>query len=292
VSNLAAISVSANPSAAYRTILARWTSWNGSFSARARHSNVTRSPAAGREQLTIALEIIDALDLKLVPLDRALRGYARKQPGCRALIDAIYGVGELIAVTVLAELGDPRRFQNSRDVVRYTGLDITVYPSDSHRAPGHLSRQGPPALRWALSDAAQRARFPASPDRPYYEQLTARIGGNRACIALARKLLKHCHHIPKRARRPSPAARRRLTRTVTRQARDQPMNRGQLPTDRCRPCNRDRPERLSGRTTICRNTPSHIMSPTRHHPRPRAEVSLGVRGHIPSPQRAHAPPTR
>jgi transposase len=154
-------------------------------------------PAAGRQQLDIALQIIDALDAQLVPFDLDLRAYARNQPGCRALIDQIYGVGELIAVTILAELGDTRRFQNSRDVVRYAGLDVTVYQSDNHRAPGHLSRQGPPALRWALYEAAQRARFPASPDRPYYEQLAARIGGNRACIALARKLLKRSHHILK-----------------------------------------------------------------------------------------------
>jgi transposase len=154
-------------------------------------------PAAAREQLTIALSVIDALELKLVSFDQDLRAYARKQPGCRALIQAIYGVGELTAVTILAELGDVRRFHNSRDVVRYAGLDITVYQSDDHRAPGHLSRQGPPALRWALYEAAQRARFPASPDRPYYEQLAARIGGNRACLALARKLLKRSYHLLK-----------------------------------------------------------------------------------------------
>ena len=46
-------------------------------------------------------------------------------------------------------------------------------------------------------EAAQRARFPASPDRPYYQQLAARIGGNRACLALARKLLKRSYHILK-----------------------------------------------------------------------------------------------
>jgi len=154
-------------------------------------------PAAAREQITIALSVIDTLDLKLIPFDQDLRTHARQQPGCRALIDAIYGVGELTAITILAELGDVRRFQNSRDVVRYAGLDITVYQSDSHRAPGHLSRQGPPALRWALYEAAQRARFPASPDRPYYNQLAARIGGNRACLALARKLLKRSYHLLK-----------------------------------------------------------------------------------------------
>jgi transposase len=154
-------------------------------------------PAAAREQVTIALEMIDALDTQLVPFDVALRAYARKQPGCRTLIDQVYGIGELTSVTILAEVGDVRRFPSSRDVVRYSGLDITVYQSDQRRAPGHLSRQGPPALRWALYEAAQRARFPNSPDREYYLQLAERIGGNRACIALARKLLKRSYHLLK-----------------------------------------------------------------------------------------------
>ena len=152
-------------------------------------------PAAAREQLTIALEMIDAIEIQLGPVDLALRGYARQQPGCRTLIDQIYGIGELTSVTILAELGDPRRFQNSRDAVRYSGLDITVHQSDQHRSPGHLSRQGPPALRWALYEAAQAARRPTSPDRQYYLQAAERIGGNRACIAVARKLLKRSYHL-------------------------------------------------------------------------------------------------
>jgi hypothetical protein len=73
-------------------------------------------------------------------------------------------------------------------------MDITVYESDRHRAPGHLSRQGPPALRWALYEAAQVARRPTSPDREYYLQAAEKLGGNRACLALARKLLKRCYH--------------------------------------------------------------------------------------------------
>jgi transposase len=155
-------------------------------------------PATAREQLRISLEIIDAIDLQLVPLGHELRGYARKQTGCRALVKRIYGIGELTAITILAELGEARRFANSRDVVRYSGLDITVYQSDDHRAPGHLSRQGPPTLRWALYEAAQVARSgERSPDREYYLQLSARIGGNRACIAVARKLLKRSYHILK-----------------------------------------------------------------------------------------------
>jgi transposase len=141
-------------------------------------------PDAAREQVTVALQMIDALDAQSAPITHELRLYARRQAGCRALMRH-FGIGELTAVTILAELGDARRFSSSRHAVRYAGLDITVYQSDQRRAAGHLSRQGPPALRWALFEAAQAARRPSSPDRDYYDQAADRLGGNRACLALA-----------------------------------------------------------------------------------------------------------
>jgi transposase len=158
---------------------------------------VARRAAAARhrsQQISISVAMVDALEREIDPLDRELRRYARRQTGCKALIEAYYGIGELVAVTVVSELGDCGRFANSRDAVRYGGLDITIYQSDQYRAAGHLSRQGPPALRWALYEAAQVARGPRSPDRAYYELAAERLGGNRASLALARKLLKRCYH--------------------------------------------------------------------------------------------------
>jgi transposase len=150
-------------------------------------------PPAAREQVTIALAMIDSLDRQLAPLDQELRAYARRQAGCKALM-VHYGIGELTAVTILAELGDCTRFSSSRQAVRYAGMDITVHQSDQRRSPGHLSRQGPPALRWALFEAAQQTRRrSSSPDRGYYEQAAERIGGNRACLSVARKLLKRSY---------------------------------------------------------------------------------------------------
>jgi transposase len=150
-------------------------------------------PPAAREQITIALSVIDAHDVQLVSLDQQLRDYAKRQSGCRALMRH-YGIGPLTSITILAELGDARRFSSSREAVRYAGLDITVHHSDSRRAPGRLSRQGPSALRWALFEAAQCARRPGSPDHDYYVETAARLGGNRACLAVARKLLKRSFH--------------------------------------------------------------------------------------------------
>lgn len=151
-------------------------------------------PEAAREQVSVATAMVDALELQITPLDRELRAYARRQVGCKALM-AHYGIGGLTAVTILAELGDCSRFSSSRQAVRYAGMDITVFESDRRRAPGRLSRQGPPALRWALYEAAQVARRgEKSPDRAYYLATKERIGGGRACLSVARKLLKRSYH--------------------------------------------------------------------------------------------------
>ena len=150
-------------------------------------------PDTARERVTVALAMIDALEVQMRPIEKELRSYARRQAGCRAVM-AHYGIGELTAVTILAELGDCTRFSSSRQAVRYAGMDITVYQSDQHREPGHISRQGPPALRWALYEAAQVARRPGSPDRDYYLQAAERLGGNRARLPVARKLLKRSYH--------------------------------------------------------------------------------------------------
>jgi transposase len=53
----------------------------------------------------VATALIDAIEAQITPLDRELRVYARRQVGCKALM-AHYGIGELTAVTILAELGD------------------------------------------------------------------------------------------------------------------------------------------------------------------------------------------
>ena len=88
----------------------------------------------------------------------------------------------------------PAGSRNSDQLVRFAGLDITVYSSDGHRAPGHLSRQGSPELRWAAFEAAKCAARPASPDHAYYQQVAARKDGKRPTLAVERKVLRRCYH--------------------------------------------------------------------------------------------------
>ncbi len=143
--------------------------------------------------VTVILRQIDRLGAELDQLRLDLAHFARRQPGCRALMEE-YGIGVVTSVAIWAELGDCRRFSSSRDAVRHTGLDVTVHSSDGKRTRGHLSRQGPPVLRWALFEAAQCGSRQNSPDHDYYATVKERLGGNRAALSVARKLVRRAHH--------------------------------------------------------------------------------------------------
>ena len=152
--------------------------------------------AAGRQCLDTALRRIDELSVEIEPLRTQLIGFARRQAGCQAL-QRHYGIGWLCAAIIWAEIGDACRFRSSDQLVRFAGLDVTVYSSDGKRSPGHLSRQGSPELRWAAFEAAKCAARRGSPDYAYYHKLAANRDGHNGknpTLAVERKILRRCHH--------------------------------------------------------------------------------------------------
>ncbi len=152
--------------------------------------------AAGRRYVDTALRRIDELTAEIDPLRAQLISFARHQHGCQAL-QRHYGIGWLCAAIIWAEIGDARRFRNSDALVRFAGLDITVYSSAGKRSPGHLSRQGCPELRWAAFEAAKCAARRSSPDYGYYHKQAAKHDGHNGknpTLAVERKILRRCYH--------------------------------------------------------------------------------------------------
>jgi transposase len=119
-------------------------------------------PAAGRYAVDAGMRQVARLADEMLPLRRQIVALGTRQPGCQAL-QAHYGIGALLSVAIWEELGDCRRFTSSDDAVRHTGLDVTVWSSDNKRTRGHLAKQGPPVLRWALYEAAVYASRPTLP---------------------------------------------------------------------------------------------------------------------------------
>ena len=80
-------------------------------------------PADALERIEVALFMVDTLDARIHELELGLRRIARHQAGCQALMTQ-YGVGELIALVTLTELGDVTPMSSSRKAVRYGGMEM------------------------------------------------------------------------------------------------------------------------------------------------------------------------
>ena len=148
-------------------------------------------------------------------------------------------MGWLWAAIMWAEIGDARRFHSSDQLVRFAGLDVTVYSSDGKRSAGHLSRQGSPELRWAAFEAAKCAARRGSPDYAYYHKWPpATDNGKNPTLAVERKMLRRCYHTLRElgdaalARRPRPPG-GRLKCDVACPAHKSADARGRLPQQPC-----------------------------------------------------------
>ena len=64
-------------------------------------------------------------------------------------LQKIPGIGPIIAATILAETADIHRFPSARAFAAYTGLVPRVRSSAGKAKLGHITRSGPPGLRWA-----------------------------------------------------------------------------------------------------------------------------------------------
>ncbi len=155
----------------------------------------TELSPVGQCQVATALDVLDRLDEHLGAVHRPLVHAARHLRGAKILTEQIYGVGPLTALALCAWLAGAGRFSSTRKAVRFTGLDITVHSSDGKRSPGHLSRQGPPVLRWCLDEAGKTHARGTAPDHAYYAQVAERIDGKRATISQARKIVRQACHI-------------------------------------------------------------------------------------------------
>ena len=140
------------------------------------------------------LGVIEALDAQLAEVEREVRSLARDDPRARAL-QKLYGIGPVLACTLLAEIGEARRFRRAAQVVRLAGLDPVVDESADTRRRGHLAKAGSPHLRWALVEAAVQARRPAHIDHQLHQQICTRADRTRARLSVARKIGRRAYHV-------------------------------------------------------------------------------------------------
>ena len=106
-------------------------------------------------------------------------------------VQQLPGIGPVLGAVIVAEIGDITRFRHPARLCSWAGLTPRHYESDTTVIRGRITKQGSPALRWALIEAVQRT--PAgTPIRQARDAIIARRGiqaRNIAKVAAARKLL-------------------------------------------------------------------------------------------------------
>lgn len=140
--------------------------------------------------------LVDRFELykkEIGKLDKALRELAN-EPRYRAAhreLRNIPGVGLVVAMSFLTEMGDLLRFENRRQVGAYLGLCPTAYESgEANDRKGRITRQGPSRLRKLLCQAAWVSVRHCPDAAASYERIKQgqKKRTKKATVALMRKL--------------------------------------------------------------------------------------------------------
>jgi transposase len=152
-------------------------------------------PPVWRRSIEEALAVVDLFDQRIAPLEKELAPIARARRDVQ-LLATIPGVGDLLALTIAAEIGEVSRFPSPRKLVGYAGMAPGIQQSGDRTKTGlPLSKAGSRTLRWAAVEAAQHAWRPSNPWHQLYTDLANRSSSNDAKSAVARKILTAAWHM-------------------------------------------------------------------------------------------------
>jgi transposase len=143
-------------------------------------------PAAYAHRLCSLLGLIDHFEVEVANASTDIAATLATDRGYAA-IQALPGVGPVLAAVLVAEIGDASRFAGPDKLCCWAGMTPRHRESDKVIHKGHISKQGSRLVRWAVVEAIQRKttnKIAADRDR-----IEERRGKNIAKVAAARKLL-------------------------------------------------------------------------------------------------------
>lgn len=133
------------------------------------------------------LQLLDDLDRRIAEWDTAAEQQAGQDAVAR-LLATHPGVGPITSLAFSLTLGRIDRFQHSRQVVSYLGLNPSERSSGGRQKLGSISKQGNPMVRSLLVEAGQSAARLDPELKRAYQRLKHRKHSGVAKVMVARKL--------------------------------------------------------------------------------------------------------
>ena len=150
-------------------------------------------PEVARACLAALGAQLRALKAQILEFDRRIMVWHRSSETSKRL-DAIPGVGHVLATALVASIGDPRAFRSGRDFSAWIGLVPKQHSSGGKEKLGSITKQGDRYLRSLFTAGAlaviRYAKIHGTTHRPWLTALLVRRPTKVAAIALANKIAR------------------------------------------------------------------------------------------------------
>jgi transposase len=152
-----------------------------------------RIPATARECLKALAAQLELIKRQIVEADRRVLAWHRRSETSKRL-EAIPGVGPLIASALVASVPDPTVFRSGRDLSAWIGLVPKQHSTGGKERLGGISKAGNRYLRQLLVVGAlsviRRAKQLGTTRHPWLVGLLERRSTKVAAVALANKIAR------------------------------------------------------------------------------------------------------
>lgn len=149
------------------------------------------------ETVEASLAIFELVHEKISNLDTKLLELAIQDKEVRRLM-TVPGIGPITAITYKAEIFDPKRFSDSRNVGAYLGMTPKLYSSGEIHKQGRISKCGSRELRSLLTEAGVVVLTRSqkwSKLKVWGLKLMRKKGIKKASLAVGRKLAVLMHRM-------------------------------------------------------------------------------------------------
>ena len=140
------------------------------------------------------LSVMRCLEAEIKTLEQVVKGRAKLKPAFRYLL-TVSGIGQTLALTIMLETGDIRRFPSVGNFASYCRCVGSEKISNGKRKGKSNTKNGNKYLSWAFVEAANFAiRYEPLIAR-FYQRKKAKTHAVVAIKAVAHKLSRACYYV-------------------------------------------------------------------------------------------------
>ncbi len=140
------------------------------------------------------LRVRHCLDEQIEVLEGRILEQAKLRPAFKPLL-SVYGIGRILALTVMLEAGDISRFEKVGNFASYCRCVDSKKLSNGKRKGSGNTKNGNKYLAWAFVEAANFAVRYYPQVKRYYQRKRAKTNGAVAIKAVAHKLARACYYV-------------------------------------------------------------------------------------------------